>query len=301
MKKISVIIPTHNRYDMLCQAIDSTLKQKNVILEIIVVDDCSTDDTCNINKIFPNIKYIRNKCNLGPGNSRRIGYKCATAQYIIFLDDDDFYTCNVFFQEAISILEKDQSISFVSGLVDVYDMNDDSTNEFNFDLRGKISGKSYLNGFQVLYPKPLSTFPTVFRKKSMDESQIESMTEVNDSSIYLRALTQGDAYILDMKIGCYRVHKFNITKGLNPHLIIRNLREKKYINDKWRYLLENPNDWWYSQFKLTYNYFLQSNPLLKDRTIVILWGLAHLGYSRKLFIFLFNSFISTFRCYIRTW
>lgn len=295
MVKVSVIIPTHNRSEMLCKAIDSVLIQKNVLTEVIVVDDCSTDDTNSVIHKYPNVIYYRNEYNLGPGNSRKKGFLLSDGDYVVFLDDDDFYTCDIFFEKAIEILEKDNRLSFVSGMVDIYDMNDDLTKEVNFDLNGSIDGKTYLNAFQIKYPKPLSTFPTVFSKAKLKNAELSSMVEVNDSSIYMRALTQGDAYILDLKIGSYRVHKSNITKGLNPELIIRNLHEKEYIIKRWRHFIENPSDWWYLQFKLTYNYFSASQPSVNDRIKVLLWGFSHENSSLKMFVFLIKHFMGIFQ------
>lgn len=290
MVKISIIIPTYNRYDMLCEAIDSVLMQKDVLVEVIVVDDCSTDETKDILKRYPMVSYYRNEKNLGPGGSRRKGFLSATGDFVIFLDDDDFYTCDSFFKKASDILGINRSLSFVSGMVDVYDMNDNTIKDVDFCLSGFVEGNRYLNDFQVGIPKPLSTFPTIFSKEKLYESQIASMVEVNDSSIYLRALTQGSAYFLDLKIGCYRIHKSNITKGLDSNLIIRNLKEKELIFKEWNKKLDKPNDWWYQQFKLTYIYFLSSQPVVKDNIKVLLWGLRHFNSSSKMFYFLILHF-----------
>lgn len=65
MCEISVIIPTYNRANMVCDCVDSVLAQKGVTLEVIVVDDCSPDDTwLKIKERFGNdgrVRYIRNE------------------------------------------------------------------------------------------------------------------------------------------------------------------------------------------------------------------------------------------------
>ncbi|QOP43213.1 glycosyltransferase family 2 protein [Sulfurimonas sediminis] len=88
---ISVIIPTYNRYKLLKRAIQSILLQTYLPKEIIVIDDGSTDATCNIQKDFPNIIYLYQK-NRGVSAARNRGIEIAQSDWIAFLDsDDEFY------------------------------------------------------------------------------------------------------------------------------------------------------------------------------------------------------------------
>ena len=93
MCEISVIIPTYNRANMVCDCVDSVLAQKGVALEVIVVDDCSPDDTgLKIKERFGNdgrVRYIRNEKNKQLGGSRNVGAKLAAGKYLLFLDDDN--------------------------------------------------------------------------------------------------------------------------------------------------------------------------------------------------------------------
>ena len=124
MKTVSVIIPTYNRYSMLCEAIESVMAQKDVQVEIIVVDDNSSDETSNINSVFSNITYIKSVPNVGPGLNRRRGFNSSNGDYVVFLDDDDFYVDDLFFKKAVDILEKYMGVAFVSGNSNKYEMPD---------------------------------------------------------------------------------------------------------------------------------------------------------------------------------
>ena len=85
--KISVIIPTYNRADLVQRAIKSVLNQTKKPNEIIVVDDGSTDNTKQILKNYPvKILYQKNK---GVSSARNIGIKNAKYEFIAFLDSDD--------------------------------------------------------------------------------------------------------------------------------------------------------------------------------------------------------------------
>jgi glycosyltransferase involved in cell wall biosynthesis len=91
MSVVSVIIPTYNRAKSIGRAIDSVCSQTWEDLEIIVVDDGSTDDTgarvCSI--ADDRIRYMRCRTNLGPAAARNVGLKAARGEYVAFLDSDD--------------------------------------------------------------------------------------------------------------------------------------------------------------------------------------------------------------------
>lgn len=86
---ISVIIPTYNCSNYIIEAIESIINQTYKDIEIIVVDDGSTDDTYKILKPYLHkIKYIYQN-NSGPSKARNVGIKEAKGEYIAFLDADD--------------------------------------------------------------------------------------------------------------------------------------------------------------------------------------------------------------------
>ncbi|MGY0287368.1 MAG: glycosyltransferase family 2 protein [Candidatus Methanodesulfokora washburnensis] len=90
---ISVILPTYNRARLLRRAIQSILNQTYQNFEIIVVDDCSNDNTEEVVKSFcdKRIRYIRNRRHMGAPFSRNIGIKVAHGKYIAFQDSDDIW------------------------------------------------------------------------------------------------------------------------------------------------------------------------------------------------------------------
>jgi len=90
-KMVSVIIPTYNRSKLLRRAIQSVLAQTYQDIELIVVDDGSTDDTRGGVEGFNDsrIRYIQHGENKGANAARNTGVKATNGEYINFLDDDD--------------------------------------------------------------------------------------------------------------------------------------------------------------------------------------------------------------------
>ncbi len=88
---VSVVLPTYNRARILKRAVDSVLNQTFTNFELIIVDDCSQDNTEDIIATFsdPRIKYIKHKINRGGCAARNTGIINATGKYIAFQDSDD--------------------------------------------------------------------------------------------------------------------------------------------------------------------------------------------------------------------
>lgn len=89
---ISIIITAYNVEDTIIKAVQSCLNQTYSDLEILIVNDCSTDNTLSLIQSIKDskIKIINNKENVGAGISRRIGIKEAKGEYTSFVDGDDY-------------------------------------------------------------------------------------------------------------------------------------------------------------------------------------------------------------------
>jgi len=92
---VSIIITNYNYSRYLSRAIRSCISQKFVNAEVIVIDDCSTDNSMQVISFFEDkIKIIQNERNLGVGKSSNIGVKTANARYVIRVDADDFISAD---------------------------------------------------------------------------------------------------------------------------------------------------------------------------------------------------------------
>jgi len=92
MPKVTVIVPTFNRGNMVARAVKSALAQTHNDLEVIVVDDGSVDETEKIIKQIAEedsrLRYLKHQVNKGMQAARNTGVKAARGQYIAILDSD---------------------------------------------------------------------------------------------------------------------------------------------------------------------------------------------------------------------
>ncbi len=104
--KISVVIPVYNRSKSLECAVKSVLNQSFSNFELILVDDCSLDNSWEIMNSFEDrrVRCFQLKTNSGASKARNFGIQKSNAAYISFLDSDDFYEPD-FLLETLNVLE----------------------------------------------------------------------------------------------------------------------------------------------------------------------------------------------------
>lgn len=92
---VTIYMPTHNRSGLLSRAIESVQAQTYSNFELIIVDDCSTDDTEAVVQAYKDtdsrIKYIKNSDNFGACVSRNKAIRAAQGEFVTGLDDDDYF------------------------------------------------------------------------------------------------------------------------------------------------------------------------------------------------------------------
>ena len=162
MKLVSVIVPTYNRAEILCDCIGSIICSTYTNLEIIIVDNKSTDQTVDIVKHrYSNdkrIKILKLKKNRMAAGGRNAGIKVAKGEYMLFVDND-----NIVYPDMIELLiremEKDKNIGLTGPI---------SINKFNDDRIWLASGDYH---FFSSRPK------TLYANKKIEEITLEKRYE----------------------------------------------------------------------------------------------------------------------------
>lgn len=124
MKKLSIILPTYNIEKYIETTVASVLQQTYRNIELIIVDDCSSDRTREILTTYAEsdkrIKLIFNKQNIGPGAARNLGISQASGEYITFMDHDDWQDLNRY-ENMINIIERDKTDFVISYASDFFE------------------------------------------------------------------------------------------------------------------------------------------------------------------------------------
>ncbi len=111
---VSIIIPCHNYGHLLSEAIESVLNQTHSCLEILVVDDDSTDNTRDIASRYPQVKYYRinHVGNKTPARAMNFGIQKARGEYIVCLAADDKLTPN-YIMECLEVMKRNPKVGMV--------------------------------------------------------------------------------------------------------------------------------------------------------------------------------------------
>lgn len=253
--KISVVIPNYNYARFLYERVYSILNQDYPIYELIILDDCSSDNSLevinkivsNINK-YINVKVVPNEKNSGNAFSQwQKGFKLASGDYVWICEADD-YCKKDFLREAIKPINKNENIvlsytdtGFIdiegiivkNSLIDQIDLLKTGHWQKNYvnDGQNEITNYAYLN----------CTIPnvsgTIIRKDDYEEILNISKTfkQCGDWYFYLNALKRGKIAYNKKTLNYYRLHGNNISSTMNRK---KHLLEIKKI---YSYLENNDN------------------------------------------------------------
>ncbi len=116
---LSIIVPLFNNEKYIERCVLSIINQSYKNIEIIIIDDCSTDNSPKkveqLNEKFKNILFLKSKKNSGPGGARNEGMKYARGKYITFLDSDDWID-GFAYKKMISLMEENNSDISICGV-----------------------------------------------------------------------------------------------------------------------------------------------------------------------------------------
>lgn len=213
-KKVSVIVTTHNRVVLLQRAIESALNQDYPNIEVIVVDDASTDSTKAVCESYP-VKYIGiDKTDSKGGNyARNLGVFSSSGYYCAFLDDDDYWLPTKISRQVqlieekhcdfvgcgmtLELVKKDNSVTFLDKEIDPW-------------LEGDISKK-------VMIYIPTNTSALLVKKSALFSIGLwdESMRFWQDYDLMVRLAQKSPFYYVREHLLIYRINPTDVNRLTN--------------------------------------------------------------------------------------
>ena len=201
---VSIIMPSWNTSGYIGESIDSVIAQTYSNWELIIVDDCSTDNTdCIVNsRNDSRIKYLKNKHNMGAALSRNRALREARGKWIAFLDSDDLW-CSTKLEEQVRFMEEnDYNFSYHN-----YEKIDEESKPLNILVTGpRIVNKKRMYNYG--YPGCL-TF--MYNAEFMGLIQINDIKKNNDYAILLQLCKKADCVLLDKSLAKYRIRSKSIS------------------------------------------------------------------------------------------
>lgn len=200
MPNVSVIIPTHNRPHLLARAVESA-RSAGEDVEVIVVDDASTDETADVCQGLEGIKYIRLERNQGVAGARNVGILASTTEYIAFLDDDDLRLPSTLDAQREALM-KNPEAGFVCGAMRMMDQQYQETGEVSTPRHA--GGDAFWELLELDFPvMPLSV---LIRKECFLRVGLlnDRLRGIDDWDIFVRIAELYPVLVMQKVVGLYR-------------------------------------------------------------------------------------------------
>lgn len=189
---VSVVIPTFNAVGFLPTAIESVLEQTYKNIEVVVVDDGSTDETAETVRKYP-VTYIKIEHSGGPATPRNVGIEKAMGELVAFLDSDDIWLPKKL-EKQVNFMEKGR-FDFVSSDAGVIDERGKRTKKSYLEHLGKLKSLGY-DAFPELYKRNFVVTSSVLVKRIIFDraglfDQSPELVGVEDYDLWLRTAARG--------------------------------------------------------------------------------------------------------------
>lgn len=174
MSIVSVLIPTYNREQFLVPCIQSALDQTISDIEIIIMDNASTDNTWEVCQQFSNrdrrIRISRNETNIGPVRNWQRCLDYATGEFVKILWSDDLIA-PTFLEKTMPFLVEHKEVGFVFTGAEIFTDNPQQGAKAYFIRNtGLYDTKDYIEGALLGGPFPVSPGNALFRRKDLEKN-----------------------------------------------------------------------------------------------------------------------------------
>jgi glycosyltransferase involved in cell wall biosynthesis len=234
---VSIILPVYNGEKYISQSIESCLNQTYKNIELIIVNDCSTDSTSEIITLFKNkdsrVRIVNNKTNKKLPVSLNIGHDLAKGDYLTWTSDDNFYCKNAILKMLNVLYDKNVDVVYA---------------DYNI-LKENNKYRVHLKNYSCLILS--NTIGACFLYKSEVFNELNKYDEqlflVEDYDFWLGCLKKYKFYHLDKALYNYRVHELSLTKSVSDD----SSRKRLFLNN-----IEKSYRKHFLNYNLDVNYFV---------------------------------------------
>ena len=195
---VSVVMPVYNDSRFICETISSVLNQTHSNFELLIIEDCSKDNSLEIIKEFMDkrIKLFVNETNKGAAYSRNKGIKEATGEFIAFLDGDDLWTPDKLEKQLEFMISNKYDFSYTN-----YEVIDDAGNKTGTYFTGpkKVTHRKFVRMNYV------GCLTAMYRKSACPVLVVpEHIKRRNDYALWLKVSEKCNCYLLNECLAKYR-------------------------------------------------------------------------------------------------
>ena len=208
---VSIVMPSYNNGAYIADSIESVFAQTYKNWELLIVDDCSTDDSLKIIQSYsdPRIILFRNEKNSGAALSRNYALRQAKGKWVAFLDSDDTWMPDKLEKQIRFMVENNYSFTFT---------------DYRICLNGQLMpyiniGPDHVNKRKLYNYCYLSTLTVMYDREKVGLIQIADIKKNNDYAMWLKVIEKSDAYRLPECLSFYTKHEDSITGGSKFKLI----------------------------------------------------------------------------------
>lgn len=214
---VSIIMPSYNTAKYIGESIECVLKQTYTNWELIIVDDCSSDNTDEVVSKYDDarIKYFKNKKNSGAAVSRNKALREAKGKWVAFLDSDDLWMPEKLEKQIKFMTDNGYAFSYT---------------DYMIKLNGEWLPYVY-TGPKVITKRKMynycyfSTITVIYDREKIGLVQIEDLRKNNDYAMWLKIIEKSNCYRFGECLSFYIKHENSISSGSKLKLI------------KWHYIL----------------------------------------------------------------
>lgn len=209
---VSIVMPSYNAEKFVSETIESVLRQTYTNWELIIVDDCSKDNTAEVVANFQDarIRFMRNEKNSGAAVSRNRALREAKGRWIAFLDSDDLWEPEKLEKQIAFMETNGYSFSFTDYRIV---MPDGNALPYIFTAPKKVTKLGlYLYCW-------FSTITVMYDREKIGLIQIADIKKNNDYAMWFKVAEKADAYRLPECLSVYCKRENSISSGSKLKLI----------------------------------------------------------------------------------